>query len=204
VPATEPRYQRLERDARREQILAAARRLYAEQGAAAVSTSAVAREAGVTRGLLHHHFGTKRDLELEVIRSMLRWPAGPEPADGPGSTQERLAEATDRWLAMLERHREPWLLAQGMGSDPEVHAILEQSRASHVQRLAEALSPGDERPELLAALRAYSGFAEAASLEWLVRDRLTRRQLRTLLLDGLDNLVTAVLPAVVAAKEGES
>ena len=199
MAATAPRYQRLERDARREQILAAARRLYAEQGAAAVSTAAVAREAGVTRGLLHHHFGTRRDLELEVIRSMLRYPSGPEPAPA-----ERIEVAMDRWLEMLERHREPWLLAQQMGSDPEVHAILEPAREAHVQRLAAVLSPGDARPELLAALRAYSGFAEAASLEWLVRRRLTRPQLRTLLLRGLDNLVTTVLPAVVADRERDA
>jgi AcrR family transcriptional regulator len=196
VPATEPRYQRLERDARREQILAAARRLYAERGAAAVSTSAVAREAGVTRGLLHHHFGTKRDLELEVIRSMLRYPSGPEPAPA-----ERIEVAMDRWLEMLERHREPWLLAQGMGSDPEVHAILESAREAHVGRLAAVIAPGDERPELRAVLRAYAGLAEASSLEWLVRDRLTREQLRTLLLRSLDTLAGPVLDAVAATRE---
>ena len=34
----------------------------------------VAREAGVTRGLLHHYFGTKRELYLEVVRCMVTPP----------------------------------------------------------------------------------------------------------------------------------
>ena len=45
-------------------------------------------------------------------------------------------------------------------------------------------------------IRAYSGFAETASLEWLIRGRLTREQLQTLLVQGFLSIVNDVLPAV--------
>jgi hypothetical protein len=45
-------------------------------------------------------------------------------------------------------------------------------------------------------IRCYAGIAEAASLEWLVRQRLTREQVQTLLVQGFLNMVRDVLPAV--------
>ncbi|HEV3225910.1 MAG TPA: helix-turn-helix domain-containing protein [Acidimicrobiales bacterium] len=47
-----PRWNRLERDARRAQILAAARTLFSKRRYSAVSTQDIADEAGVARGLL--------------------------------------------------------------------------------------------------------------------------------------------------------
>lgn len=43
-------------------ILEAAERLFLERGPAAVSMSAVAEAAGVTKSLIHHHFGSKEGL----------------------------------------------------------------------------------------------------------------------------------------------
>ncbi len=79
-----PRWQRLEHDERRAQILACARRLFSERSYAAVSTSEIASEAGVARGLLHHYFGTKRELYLEVVRTLVRMPSNPVPLQSPG------------------------------------------------------------------------------------------------------------------------
>jgi AcrR family transcriptional regulator len=197
-----PRWTRLEHDERREQILAAARRLFSERAPGSVSTTEIAREAGVARGLLHHYFGTKRDLYLEVMRSMLRFPALPEPDPGDDA-QTVLDDSIDRWLTMVERNREAWLAAlgaQGLGRDPEVEAILEESREESVDRLAAVVAPGEASLELRALLRAYAGFAEAAGVEWLVRARLDRAQVRELLLSSLLTLVRSVLPALERAR----
>lgn len=51
-------------------LLAAARRLFGAEGFAAVSTTAVAREAGVTRGALYHHFADKRELFRAVYEGV--------------------------------------------------------------------------------------------------------------------------------------
>ena len=54
-------------DATRERIVAAARRLYLERGIDAVSLRDVAAEAGVTYGLIHHHFAGQDALVATVI-----------------------------------------------------------------------------------------------------------------------------------------
>jgi AcrR family transcriptional regulator len=201
-----PRWQRLDHDERRAQILACARRLFSERNYDAVSTTDIADEAGVARGLLHHYFGTKRDLYLEVVRSLVRMPSNPVPLQSPGRGLELvIEESVDRWLVMLERNRETWLATmgpRGLGRDPEVEAILDEAREQAADRLIEALqtyeaaqAPDDMR----ATVRAYSGFAEAASIEWLLRERLTRDQMKALLVQGFLSIVRDVLPAVEQA-----
>jgi AcrR family transcriptional regulator len=197
------RWQRLDHDERRAQILDCARRLFSERSYAAVSTSDIAREAGVARGLLHHYFGTKRELYLEVVRTLVRMPSNPVPLQAPGRGLDVvIGESVERWLQMLERNSRTWLAAiggRGLGRDPEVEAILDEARECAADRLIEALQTYEAAqapPALRAAIRAYSGFAEAASLEWLERNRLTREQLHALLVEGFLTIVEQVVPAV--------
>src|SRR5438270_13210679 len=197
------RWQRLDHDERRQQILVCAKRLFSERSYASVSTTEIAREAGIARGLLNHYFGTKRDLYLEVVRSMVRVPANPVPLQAPGRGIETVIdESVERWLTMLEHNRDMWLAAigaRGLGRDPELEQILDDAREQAADRLIEALQTYEAAtapPHLRAAIRAYSGFAEAASVEWLERGRLTREEIHTLLVQGFLSIVNNVLPAL--------
>lgn len=51
-----------------DRLVATARRVFAAEGAAAASLDALAAEAGMTRGALHHHFGNKAGLFEAVFR----------------------------------------------------------------------------------------------------------------------------------------
>jgi AcrR family transcriptional regulator len=51
-----------------DRLIVAAHRAFAEHGFAEVSLDALAAEAGVTRGALHHHFGNKAGLFEAVLR----------------------------------------------------------------------------------------------------------------------------------------
>jgi AcrR family transcriptional regulator len=195
-----PRWQRLDHDERRQQILDCARHLFSERNYASVSTSEIARRAGVARGLLHHYFGTKRDLYLEVVRELVRMPSNPVPLQAPGrGLQPIIEESVERWLTMLERNRGTWLAAvgaRGLGRDSEVEAILDEAREQAADRLIEALGIRKPSRELKALMRGYSGFAEATSVQWLQRDRLSREQTRAALTQGFLTIVNNVLPAV--------
>jgi hypothetical protein len=95
------------------------------------------------------------------------------------------------WLAAIG--------ARGLGRDPELEQILDDAREQAADRLIEALQTYEAAtapPHLRAAIRAYSGFAEAASVEWLERGRLTRGQIHTLLVQGFLSIVDNVLPAL--------
>ena len=209
MAAAAPRWNRLEHDERRAQILACARRLFSERHFGAVSTIEIARAAGVARGLIHHYFGTKRDLYLEAVRSMVSMPLQPVPTELDGRDPEQLlAEGVDRWLEMLSRNRETWIAArgaQGFGRDADVEAILEEAREGAVDQVIEALRPGTDPAaapgELRAVARAYAGLAEATSLEWLQHGRLTRNQARALLYESFIAVFRQVLDAVETAGE---
>lgn len=202
-----PRGVRLDRDARRGQILAAARRLFSESGFSAVSTTEIAAEAGVARGLINHYFGTKRRLYIEVVREMVRFRSQPVPEYVNGATpQGRLDESIERWLEMVSRNRESWLAAvgaEGLGRDPEIEAVLDEAREQATARLIEVLGLGpaaDAPPELHAVLRAYGGMAEAATREWLERGRWSREQVAAFLKSALPLLVGEPLKQVASSK----
>jgi AcrR family transcriptional regulator len=198
-----PRFTRLEHDERRRQILDAARRMFGERHYGAVSTAEIAAEAGVTRGLVHHYFGGKRELFLEVVDSMMRLPALPVPEElVEGELEEAIDAASDRWLDMIERNRDIWLAvvgARGFGRDPEMERIVEDAEASAARRVVSLVHAGDPDtapPELWALIAAWAGFVHAATVEWLQRDRLTRAQVRVLLVQGFLRMITEVYPLV--------
>src|SRR2546425_12894911 len=98
---------RLDPDQRRAAVLAHARLLFSEQHYTAVSLDAVARAAGVTRGLVSHYFGTKRELYLDVVREMfssVALPQVPEYVVGD-SPEQRLSQSVDAWLDMSWQNR---------------------------------------------------------------------------------------------------
>jgi AcrR family transcriptional regulator len=202
--AAGPRWNRLERDDRREQILVVARRLFCARTYAAVSSEEIAKAAGVTRGLLHHYFGTKRDLYLQVVAELVRPPAAPIAPPEPGRPLEVVvAESVDRWLDVVGRFPEPWFAsigAEGFGRDPDLEAIVATARDETVQLIITTLGLAG-RPDdaaLRAVLRTYSGLAEMATREWLVVQTLTRAQTHALLSSALVALVRDVVPAVAA------
>jgi AcrR family transcriptional regulator len=62
-----PGVRRQQYERRREELLQAALRVFAKRGVEAASMREIASEAGVVPGLLHHYFGKKELLILEVI-----------------------------------------------------------------------------------------------------------------------------------------
>jgi AcrR family transcriptional regulator len=71
VTVNHPRRTQVERSAStRRALVAAGRALFAERGFAAAGQEEIVARAGVTRGALSHHFGTKRDLFLAVVEDV--------------------------------------------------------------------------------------------------------------------------------------
>jgi AcrR family transcriptional regulator len=200
-----PRWSRLDRDERREQILLCAHELFERNNFSAVSVGEIAEAAGVTRGLLHHYFGTKRELYLEVVREMVRLPELPLPVDAAGRTVEDvLDESVALWLDRVEENRHTWLAAiggEGLGSDPEVELIVERARETVAAQLLVVLGIEAEpktSPELFAVILAFGAMAEGATAEWLRRGRLDRGQVHTLLTRTLLAMVRDVFPQIAA------
>jgi len=86
-----------------QRIIEAMRTSIGKRGAAGSTFDVVAREAGVSRGLLHYYFGSKERLMVEVVRSDCEVRVA--------ALEERLATATsaDEFVAFLVQTLEAFL-----------------------------------------------------------------------------------------------
>jgi AcrR family transcriptional regulator len=185
---------RLTTDARREQLVALGSEMFSERPFDEVSIDDIAAAAGISKGLLYHYFPSKRDFYVAVVRQaademkvVTETDPGLEPID-------RLSAGLDRYLEYVETHARGYatVLRAGIGSDPEVAAIVEDVRSTMARRILDDLPIEGEAPAgVRIAVRGWVGFAEAASLEWVERREVTRDELRDLLIKALTGAVGA-------------
>ncbi|MBO2461022.1 TetR/AcrR family transcriptional regulator [Actinomadura violacea] len=174
---------------RRQMLIDAAAELFTDRPYDEVTTTEIAKRAGVAYGLIAHHFGNKRGLYLATIRAAadrLRvvHEAGPEGAT-PG---EQLRDALDRHIAFMEANAAGFLAVMrgGNGSDPEVRAIVEDLRWQGARRLLDALGvPDPARPALRTTMRGWVGYLDEVIIDHLrhrdvPRDRLAALAAATL------------------------
>lgn len=185
---------------RREQILSCAMRLFERLPYNEVSTADIAKEAGIGRPLIHHYFGTKRELYLEVVRRLTYVPAFVVKAIPQGSLEERTEASIDRWLSVIWRHRNMWLATISMessGRDREIERILQQADEIAADRMLEVLGIAESGPgygRLRAMVLAHGGLAKASTRQWLVNQSLTRDEVHALLSRTLLTIVQDVAP----------
>lgn len=193
------RRQRLSPDERREQLLLAAERLFAERSYTAVSTTEIARAAGVARGLLNHYFGDKRALYLEVVRRAALLPTLEDVPLPTGSLEERVDAAVRWFLGSITPERATHLTvraAEGVGEDAEMRAILDGAHDLAAGRVLEMVGGDPADPAARAAVRAFGELARGAIREWTRSGALTRAQAHLLLREALLAIVREVLPGL--------
>jgi AcrR family transcriptional regulator len=183
---------RLDNDARRAQLLELGMQAFSERTYDEVSIDDLARAAGVSKGLLYHYFRTKRDFYVaslhEIARDLLAKTLF-QPADVP--PLERVRNGLEAFLDHVEGQAKSFLalMRGGIGSDPEVAAVIEATRSAYVQRLLEELGGSPfaamvtGNPLYRTAARGWLGFVEAAIIDWLSHGDIERRRLRDLLVE---------------------
>jgi AcrR family transcriptional regulator len=192
---------RLSTDARREQLVALGVEMFSERPFDDVSIDDIAAAAGISKGLLYHYFPSKRDFYVAVVRHSAEEMQAVTESDPALPPIARLADGLDRYLEYVATHARGFatVLRAGIGSDPEVAAIVEGVRAAIARRILDDLATDhDPPPGVRIAIRGWVGFAEAASLEWLERGELSRDELRELLVRALTGAVAAAGEAVAA------
>jgi AcrR family transcriptional regulator len=189
-----PRRVRLETDERRSQLLELGMRLFAERTYDEISMDDLAKEAGVSKGLVYHYFKTKRDFYLAGLREIARElieKTTTQPANLP--PLERIKRGLDAYLDHVGAHARAFvaLMRGGIGSDPEVASVIEGTRTAYVERFLHdlagsplaAFATGNKL--VRTALRGWLGFVEAASLDWLAHGDVERAKVRDMMLELL-------------------
>jgi AcrR family transcriptional regulator len=187
-----PKHSRLEPGQRREQILDAANALFAERALEDVSIEDIASAAGVTRGLVHHYFGGRKEVYVALLERLgaqredeLRPPVG-------RSARARVADSVSRWLDWTEANRMIWLATIAHGediADPEVRRVV----ADLVHRAVALLIKfhadiAEDSPRLRYALESWTGLNRAATRRWL-RGEATREATHELLASTLEHVL---------------
>lgn len=173
-----PSRQRLQIDERRTQLLALGTKLFSERPYDDVSIDDIAAAAGISKGLLYHYFGSKRELYVETVREaskQLRERVEPDLSLPPA---ERARMGLEGYLGFVEEHAESFaaLMRSGVGTDPEVAAVVEETRDAIVARMMESMGIAADRRVFRFVLRGWVGLVEAASLDWLAHGREIARE----------------------------
>jgi AcrR family transcriptional regulator len=176
---------RLGVDERRKQLLDLALELFGNRPYDEISIDEIAKEAGVSKGLLYHYFPSKRAFfvaAVEAASASLLESTEVETA-GEVPTMEEMREGVSRYLAYVERHASNYLLLVrgGDGVDDEVQAIVERTRMGFLERVRAAAALLPKSPEVDITLRGYIGYVETVSIEWVEHKRLTRDALADLI-----------------------
>lgn len=190
---------RLSVDARREQLIELGEELFSARPFDEISIDDIAARAKISKGLLYHYFGSKRDFYVEVVRSgvetLREVTAIPEAVLEP----ERTRRSLDAYLAYVEAHAAAYLqlMGSGGGADPEVAAIIGDLRQEFADRVLRGLRrPGGGAPDplLRSALRGWVGMVEGASLDWVAHRDLPRATLCAYLQQALATTVHTASP----------
>jgi AcrR family transcriptional regulator len=174
---------RLSRQARRDQLVAAAMPLASRHGPAALSLDEVARRAGVTRNLLYHYFPAgETDLVGAVVDEAERQLVGPLP---PRDLDDALSRILDHALAPTHA----WRIHCMARALPAYSERLEATARTTTEALRDFT--GIERStQTELALSGYVAYAEAV-LDGARVARVGRDDIRRLLGRTLRAVVTA-------------
>ena len=143
-----------------------------------VSMDDLAARAGVSKGLVFHYFGSKRELYVELVRrgadDLLNATSTPE--DLP--PLERLHAALHAYLRYVEENAEAFagLFTSGMGVDPEISDVVDRTRRALADRILTSI-PTRVGPDAAIAARGFIGFVEATTLAWIPQRRESHDEL---------------------------
>jgi AcrR family transcriptional regulator len=194
---------RLPPDERREQLVALGLELLGRTPPDQVSIEAIARAAGISKGLLYHYFPTKSDFVVAVLRRSreeLEQRMAPDPSAAL-TIGERLDASIDGFLGYVSDHAVGFQAithARG-GEDAAIRAMIAENRARRVRAMVDfaaalAGAPREdvESPALVVAIEGWLSFCEGVVANWLTRDDLGRGEVRHLLRENLLATLAAV------------
>ncbi len=186
---------RLSPAARRAQLLELGARLFATRSVDEISIDVLAEEAGISRGLIYHYFGSKQDFRLAVIRHAVEDLVEQTAPPADGEPLERMLASlgvyVDYVLANLTLYRS--LVRAAAGGTDEIRALYDEGRFALTDRIFREDAQGEivkDTPQSRLVVRGWSAMAEEMVLTWADDPSVMTR-------DELLSVLALSLPAVV-------
>ncbi|ARF58894.1 TetR/AcrR family transcriptional regulator [Streptomyces gilvosporeus] len=181
--------------ARRAELIATGRALFADTSYDALSMDDIARAAGVAKGLIYYYFTNKRGYYLAIIEDAVA-----QLVERAGSTHdlppvERVQRTVDGYLRYAQHHQAAYraIVTGGVGSDAEVLAIRDAVRARLLRTIARGAWGREEIPPLARiALTGWLTSVEGVTLDWIAAPEIPRETVTALLVRGLGDTLRLI------------
>ncbi|MGH3349608.1 MAG: TetR/AcrR family transcriptional regulator, partial [Nocardioides sp.] len=153
---------------RREQLLDLGVRLFATRSLDELSIDVLAREAGISRGLLYHYFGDKVAFREAVVRraaaDLVAQTAPPE----TGEPVERLMHSMAAYVDFVDANYEGYVsMVRGAASDPVLREIYDEAFGELGVRIFEtAPSFVADTPAARLLVRGWQAMSQELVLSW--------------------------------------
>ncbi|MFJ7333361.1 TetR/AcrR family transcriptional regulator [Streptomyces sp. NPDC101110] len=195
-PAARPRARGTERSmARRAELIAIGRRLFADTSYDALSMDDIARQAHVAKGLIYYYFQSKRGYYLAIVQDSVAELLALAASGLELPPVDRVQRTIDSYLRYAEHNHAAYrtIVSGGVGFDTEVHAIRDGVREAVVTTIAEgAYGRADITPLARMGLLSWVCSVEGATLEWIDRPGLARDTMCELLVKTLGGALRAI------------
>ena len=181
---------RMSPESRREQLLELGTRLLATRALDEISIELLAEEAGISRGLLYHYFGSLHEFHVAVVRRAVEDVyaiTAPRDIDDP---LEQLAVSLGAYVDYVSENHTGYvsLIRAAAGGNEELRAIYQEARRSLTDRIFEIAGPEHlaalgvvDSPATRLLVDGWAAMVENVVVAWvedphgLSRDELLRR-----------------------------
>jgi AcrR family transcriptional regulator len=175
---------------RRQLLIDAARELFAQRSYEQVTTTEIAKKAGVAYGLIAHHFQNKRGLYQAVMNEIAVEIAAAQLSAPPAGASliDQLRHAFRNHISYIDSYAESFVaLVRGqLGSDPGQQSTLEVLRWLAAQRTLLVIGITEPIPPVLrTAMHGWVGY-----IDEMIIDRIHHRDLDS---EALVELAVAAL-----------
>ncbi|MFD4633162.1 TetR/AcrR family transcriptional regulator [Streptomyces sp. NPDC058284] len=181
--------------ARRAELIAIGRKLFADTSYDALSMDDIAKQAGVAKGLIYYYFKSKRGYYLAIIEESVTELVARAGRHDNLPPVERVQRTIDGYLRYAEHHQAAYrtIISGGVGFDAEVHAIRDGVREALIAAIAEGAYGRTDIPQLArTALLGWLCSVEGITLDWIGRRGLTRESVGALLVRTLGDTMRVI------------
>lgn len=187
------------REDARQRVLLAATALVAVHGSRAVSLAAVGEAAGYSRGIVHHHFGSKAQLLEELIKFTQTFDVPADSATGLGRLTDFVAaylsglhERSPRSEAFLK------LWTESAGAEPSLAELFAERDAQFrevlAQYIVDGINDGSVRPDIdpqTAAVAIIGLLRGSALMAFSTASDVSAADLASVAVEGLERSLAA-------------
>ena len=181
--------------ARRAELIALGRRLFADTSYDALSMDDIARQAHVAKGLIYYYFQSKRGYYLAIIEDAVADLVTFAASGLDLPAVDRVHRTIDGYLRYAEHNQAAYrtIVSGGVGFDTQVHAIRDRVREAIVATIAEgAYGRTVIAPLARMGLLAWVCSVEGANLDWIDQPDLSRDTMCDLLVRMLGGALQAI------------